>query len=53
MASGVTVKGKGANLWIANLLVDQHGEKARDLASGPMLADIETVLAQRAANPKS
>lgn len=47
MPHGITMKGQEANLWVAQLLVKEHGDGARKLASGPMLADIETVLARR------
>jgi len=48
MANEVTLKGGSANSFIARLLVDEHGDGARDRCSGPMLADVNAVLLRRA-----
>jgi len=48
MAKGITIKGGAANSFIAEMLVDEHGEGARDKCSGPMLADVNAVLERRA-----
>lgn len=41
------IKGRAARNWLAELLVDQHGEKARDKCCGPMLAAVEMELKRR------
>ena len=44
---GVTLRGAAANNFIAELLVDQYGVKARENTCGPMLRDINAILKAR------
>ena len=52
MNKGITLKGGAANSFFAKLLVDEHGEGAREKCSGAMLADVNAVLERRATEAK-
>ena len=43
-----SLKGSAASSFIAELLVDEHGDGAREKCSGPMLADVNAVIVRRA-----
>jgi len=46
--NSITLRGSAANDFLAEMMVDIYGEKARENCEGPALAAINRVLAQRA-----